>query len=433
MSFFVGRRPAVVSLLSLWAVAAFGCGQANQYEPPPPPSVTVAKPLVKTVTNYIEETGTTEAVEYVEVRARVRGFLEQINFEPGADVMAGDVLYVIEQAEYQAKVAAARADLDAKGVALTKAEIEYGRQQKLFVDAATAETNVVAAQADRDGAIAMQAASQAALDQAKLNLEYTEVRTPIDGRVGKTLVKVGNLVGDSGATHLTTVISYDPIYANFNINERVFLSLIVRRSRDERIEADQNEIPFFLARAGDDGFPFEGHFNYADLAVDQSTGTYAIRGIFPNPDQKIVPGLFVRVRIPIGIQEDALLIPELALGADQAGRYALVVSSQNIVERRNVTVGIKDGDMVVIDEGLGPDDWVVIQGVQRARAGAEVKPNQTLLAAGESEVVTVQSEIGQSVEETAPDTEVPDTNRAEVVPEEQGTVPDSANAPPNSP
>ena len=433
MSYFVGRRPAVVSLLSLWAVAAFGCGQANQYQPPPPPSVTVAKPLVKTVINYIEETGTTEAVENVEIRARVRGFLEQINFEPGADVKAGDVLYVIEQAEYQAKVAAAKAYLKAMGVALTKAEIEYDRQQKLFVDAATAETNVVAAQADRDGAIAAQEASQATLDQAKLNLDYTEVRTPIDGRVGKTLVKVGNLVGDSGATHLTTVISYDPIYANFNINERAFLSIINRAHRNERIKVDQNKIPFFLARAGDQGFPFEGHFNYADLAVDQSTGTYAIRGIFPNPDQKIVPGLFVRVRIPRSTQEDALLIPELALGADQAGRFALVVNNQNVIERCNVTVGVKDRDMVVIDAGLQPDDWVVIQGVQRARPGAEVLPNQTELARGESAVITVQSESVQRVEEAAPNTEDANTKDADAAPEEQGSVPDNANASPDSP
>ena len=421
--------PILAVPLSLLPLALLGCGEANQYQPPPPPTVTVAKPLVKTVTNYLEETGTTEAVQRVEIRARVKGFLETIEFEPGAEVAVGDSLYRIEETEYQARVDAAKADLRAANVALTRAQIEVDRQQNLIAENATAQATVDTADAERDGAVAAEAAAQANLNKAELDLSYTEVRSPIEGRVGKTFVKMGNLVGDGTATHLTTVIAYKPIYANFSINERAYLTLFKDSPGRTASDVDKAAIPFFLARAGDKGFPFEGHFDYADLAVDQSTGTYAVRGIFPNVDQRIVPGLFVRVRIPIGTQEDALLVPELALGADQAGRYLLVVDSENNVERRNVTVGIKHENMVVIDAGLQSDDWVVIQGVQRARPGAPVQPKQTELALGESEIVTAESDDGQPIEEMADDNA--EFDDAEL--ENAQTSPDDSTAPPESP
>ncbi len=369
-----------------------GCRQPNAYKPPPPPKVTVARPIQKSVVTYLEETGTTEAVEMVQIRARVSGFLEQVEFEPGAMVEANEVLYRIQRREFESKVKAAQADLEAKKVDLTRAEIELKRQQKLFAENATAETTLVAAKADRDAAIAAVDASDAVLDRDKLDLEYTVVTTPIAGRVGKTLVKSGNLVGDAEATHLTTVISYDPIYVNFNINENDLLDLLARGPRDKEASAKQEDIKVFLSRANDEGFPFEGHLNYTDLAVAQSTGTFAARGIISNPDRKILPGMFVQIRIPIGSNDNAILVPERAVGADQMGRYVLTVGPDNVVERHNVRVGVKEGQMIVITKGEKADDvavkadaWVIVNGIQRARTGAKVDPQQTTLKSGEAQ------------------------------------------------
>lgn len=371
-------------MFAVWIAIAAGCSRQNQYEPPPPPKVTVARPLQQTVTNYLEETGTTEAVELVAVRARVTGFLEEIRFEAGDETTEADVLYVIEQREYKAKVDAARAELDAQKAEQARAQAEYDRELELQVQDATSEREVVTAKAARDVAKAAVDAASAALDLAQRDLDYTEVRAPISGRVEKTLVKVGNLVDGVEATQLTTILQYDPIYANFNISERMFLKILDgARDRDKR-KIDKEQVKLYLQRADDKGFPFEGHFDYADLAVDQSTGTYMIRGIFPNPDRDIVPGLFVRIRLPLGVRENALLVPERAVGADQRGRYVLVVDDKGEVHRRNVTLGPRYGDMVVVkdeEDGLDADDWVIIEGLQRARPGAKVSPEQTELTA----------------------------------------------------
>jgi RND family efflux transporter MFP subunit len=255
----------------LWLALAWigGCAQPNEYQPPPPPSVTVAKPVRQTVTNYLEETGSTEPVEMVNIRARVSGYLEKINFEAGKDVQAGDVLYVIQQAEYKAKVDSAEAEAKSMEVSLKLAEIEFKRQENLVADNATAQTKVDQAEATRDGAKAALDAANAALEQAQLDFQYTEVKTPISGRVGKTLVKLGNLVGDSEATHLTTVISYDPIYVNFNISERALLRASHRSDRDPEERPDIATIKAYMRRAIDKGFPFAGNLEYADLGVDQ--------------------------------------------------------------------------------------------------------------------------------------------------------------------
>jgi len=367
--------PAAVAAVCLATLA--GCREAGQYQPPPPPPVTVSRPLQQSVTNYLEETGTTEAVERVEIRARVTGFLEEVRFEPGEGVEEDEVLYLIEQRPFQAAVDAANAQLAAADVELNRAEIDYKREQELMARDATSEQSLLVAKTERDSAEAAVQVAKAALDRAQLDLDYTEVKTPISGRVGKTLVKSGNLVDGNSATELTTVIKYDPIWANFNISERALLDL--SKSRDEEGKRDLKEIQAFLKRAGDRGYPYEGRLDYADLAVDQSTGTFMIRAAFANPDLEIVPGLFVQVRVPIGIEENALLVPERAIGSDQAGKYVLVVNSENKVERRDVLVASKHENLVVVAEGLLPDEWVIVEGLQRSRPGAEVNPTQTEL------------------------------------------------------
>jgi RND family efflux transporter MFP subunit len=388
-----------LTILCIAVTAIAGCAKPNEYQPPPPPSVTVAKPVRQTVTNYLEETGSTEAVQLVKVRARVDGYLEKINFEAGTEVKAGDILYVIQQREFKAKVDSAKAEVETMRVALELASIEYKRQQNLVADNATAQTKVDQAKAARDGATATLDAAKAALDQAELNLEYTEVKTPISGRVGKTLVKLGNLVGEGEATHLTTVMSYDPIWVNFNISERALLRASRKPDETSGERPDITKIEAFMRRAVDKGFPFQGHLDYADLGVDQSTGTFMIRGIFPNPKMDIFPGLFVRIRIPLGTTENAVLVPERALGADQAGRYAMIVGDDNVVERRNVEVGAKYEDLVVVTEGLSGDELVVIDGIQRSRPGAKVTPKESTLAGVEGSLETVEEGSQSPIED----------------------------------
>ncbi len=389
--------------LLAWSVLPLGCTGSDQYQPPDPPIVSVAQPVRQTITDFLEETGTTEAVQKVEIRARVRGFLEEMRFEPGKEVNQGDVLYVIQPQEYRAKAEAARAVVKSEEVELRRAEIEYQRQQRLLAENATAETSVVQAEAERDAAEAALDAAKAALDQAQLELQYTEVTTPISGRVGKTLVKVGNLVGDGESTHLTTVVKYDPIYVNFNISERALLALMESTPDTGQGQRDVQSVKVYLRRATDSDFPFEGHLDYADVAVDQSTGTFLVRGVIPNPERRIIPGLFVRVRIPVGKTENAVLIPERAIGADQAGRYVLAVNLQNRVERHNIRLGVRHKDLVVVDDGLKGDEWIIVDGVQRSRVGAEVTAEKTTLPPPSGDLETVQQEQPASGAGPSPD------------------------------
>ena len=383
--------PVLLSLAGLHSIT--GCNQPNVYQEPPPPDVKVASPIVQTVTNYLEETATTEAVAKVEIRARVEGVVDSVNFEPGTDVNQGDLLYEIEPELYQARVESAQAELLTQEARLKKAEVDKNREEELQARKATSAAAVVAAQAEFEGAKAAVLQSQAQLKQAKIDQQYTKVVAPISGRVGKTLVKQGNLVGGGmNADLLTTIIQYDPIYANFNISERRLLELMDGVDKEEDGTYDKKSIAIFLSRENDEDFPFEGHFDYADLSVDQSTGTFLIRGIFPNPTRKMFPGLFVSVRMPVGEQKDAILIPIRALGEDQAGEYVLVVNSENKVERRAIQSGMKVGDMMVVEEGLSADDTIVIDGLQRARPGAKVSPERIELKADKQEVETVSSD-----------------------------------------
>jgi membrane fusion protein (multidrug efflux system) len=369
--------------------------------------VTVTRPVISTVTKYLDETGTTEAVDRVEVRARVRGFLEKVRFQDGDNVEKDDPLYLIQPLEHQAAFDAAEADLaianaevnaanaevGANDVGLRRAELEVTRQENLFKNNATAESKVQTAVAERDGAIAAVAAAKAkvgaaeaavtaataAKTQAKLELDYCTINAPIDGRVERTLVKVGNLVGDGEATHLTTMVSYDPIHVYFNISERSLLRARSGVKDKPRERPDITRIKAYLRRAVDEGFPFEGNLDYADLGVDQSTGTFTIRAVFPNKSLELFPGLFVRVRVPIGTVENAVLLPERCVAVDQAGRFVLILDDQNVVARCNVKLGEKYGELVVIADGLDGTETVVIDGIQRARPGATVTPKEIQL------------------------------------------------------
>lgn len=348
-------------------------------EAPPvaPPQVTVSRPLKQAVTNFAEYTGITEAVESVEIRARVEGYLERINFAPGSNVTQGDLLFVIDPKPFEAKLAQAEAELAREQAALKSAEATLQRRELALSERAVSEIAVIQARADRDVFLAAIEAAKAAIQTTRLDLSYATIRAPISGRISRNLVDVGNLVGATERTLLATIVKDDPIYVYFNVSERDYL--YYQKHHGEEVTATNPDAypPMYLGLADDKGFPHEGRGDYVGNRIDASSGTIQVRGIFPNPDHLILPGLFARIRVPIGTQQDALLVPEQALGADQQGRYLLVVNKDNVVEYRGVRIGTKVDGKCVIEEGLNPDERVIISGIQRALPGAKVEPKES--------------------------------------------------------
>lgn len=379
-SFSSTRSTAIAGILFLLAVLP-SCG-GNEYAPPPPPSVTVDRPEVRDVTEYSEFTGTTRAVESVKIRARVEGFLISMHFQPGDDVKKGDLLFIIDPEPFEVALESAKADLESNQAELDLAEEEYTRTRTMYDRQATSEIQLIKMRAQRAKARAAVAASNAAIHAAQLNIDYAHVKAPITGRVGRHLVDIGNLVGSSGvSTHLAEMVRYSPLYVYFYLSEREVLA-VQERSKARRAtsgrEFDRNNItPVEIARANDKGFPYHGQVDYSALEVDSNTGTWEVRGVFENEgvlDEIIVPGTFVRVRLPIGEYKDALLVTESALGADQSGRYLLVVNDKNVVEQRRIEVGALVDGKRVIASGIRADDRVIVNGLLRARPGATVNP-----------------------------------------------------------
>ena len=278
---------------------------------------------------------------------------------------------------FQAKLDRALAELANRQAVLQLAEYDYRRTEGLFKDDAASEFERVKAQSDWEAAQAAVKAAEAAVDEARLNLGYTRIHAPLSGRISRTLVDAGNLVGAGEYTLLTTIVKEDPIYAYFSASERKLLEYLEKHPEKRQPMKPQEPGPLYMGLSNESGFPHEGRIDWADNRIDASTGTIQIRGVFPNPDHVILPGLFVRLRAPIDIREDALLITERALGADQGGRYLLVANHQNVVEKRYVEIGTLLDGMRIIEKGLAPDDWVIIKGVQRAREGITVNPTQT--------------------------------------------------------
>ena len=370
-----GARGARVLLV---AAAALGSAcRGNRYEPPPPPEVTVSRPVDQEVTTYSEFSGHTAAVEAVDVRARVRGYLESINFTPGTDVQQGALLFVIEPDLYQAKVEQAQADLEGKEAQYRGAEAQLAITQTIFERSAGSRIDVVQKTQQRDLAKAEVAIARATLEAARLDLSYTHIYAPISGRIDRNLVDVGNLVGSGEATLLTSIVRPDPIYAYFTTSERELLQYRkLQREKRTVAPAGQHNVAY-LALATDTGFPREGKIDYSGNQVDPDTGTIEVRAVFPNPDRVILPGLFVRVRLPF-TRERALLVPEEAISADQGGEYLLTVDDKNVVQYRRVHVGpTADGSLRVVEDGIGAEDWVIVNGLQRARPGSAVNPTRT--------------------------------------------------------
>jgi RND family efflux transporter MFP subunit len=379
--------PAVhVPLIPLAALGAFalvlsGCGQDNRYVAPPPPKVTVVVPLQQPVTRYLEATGNTAAVNTTNLVARVSGFLQEINYKDGDQVKEGATLFVIEPEPYKLKLEQAQAAEVAAQATLKQTEAEYERQTDLASRQIASKQTLDNALANRDSAQAKLRQAQVDTKQAAINLGYTQVKAPFDGVVTARLVSLGELVGANGPTQLATIVETAPIYVNFTVNEQEVLRVRAELRRLGIKPEELKKVPVEVGLQSDEGYPHTGMLDYAAPSVTQSTGTLAVRAILPNKDQVLLPGYFVRVRIAEDPQE-ALLIPDVALGADQGGRYVLVVNKDNVVEQRKVVTGPKVGELRAIDGGLKPDDRVIVSGLLRAIPGQKVDPQlQTIAAA----------------------------------------------------
>jgi RND family efflux transporter MFP subunit len=362
--------------LALFLLAAVaGCKEENKYEPPPASKVGVAQPVKRPVTRYLELTGNTVSLDKVELVARVKGFLQQINYTDGSMVKKGDVLFVIEPAPYEAKVLQEESEVTAAKAASDFAEAEFQRQHSLSQTTPFGwQAKFYEAQRNRDEKRAQLQKAQAALESAKIELGYTKVTAPFDGIVTTHLVAVGALVGSSSPTALATILRLDPIYVTANFSEQDVLRIIADPSGIST--ADLGKIPIELGLMTDTGYPHKGVIDYIAPQVDPSTGTLRLRGVFANPNYALLPGLFAHVRVPPsqGPEKEELLVPETAFGSDQAGRYVLVVDKDNIVDKRSVTVGPAVDDLRVVEKGLAPEDRVIVAGLMRAIPGQKVNP-----------------------------------------------------------
>jgi len=353
----------------------------------PVPKVTVSQPLKRELGQFGEYTGQVEAVDNVEIRARVTGYLNEVKYVEGDLVEQGAELFKIDPRPFEAVLEAANAEVERWHSQIVKTQADLDRQLKLQAKSATTQEDVDSAKAARLNADASLKKAEAAVVSAELDVEFTSIRSPVKGRVSRALITKGNLVtaDQSLGTPLTTVISVDPMYVYFDVDEYTILELMNRTREEEAGEKPDDahvrdrKIPVSISLANETGFPHEGVLDFVDNRVDQQTGTLRARARFDNSKEFLVAGLFVRVRIPLGKPKQQLLVPEVAIGSDLNLQYVLVVNEKNIVEKRPVTLGIRtDDNLRAVLTGLGPEDWVITNGISAARetfpVEAEKKP-----------------------------------------------------------
>ena len=355
-----------------------GCDKpAIQAAAPPPAPVTVAQPAKRTVTDWDEFTGRFEAMEEVQIRARVGGFVESIQFKDGDFVKPGDLLYVIDSRPFEAVALQADGQLaDARAKAeLARRELE--RALTLVTTSAVSESIVDQRRQTLQAAHAAEMQAEGALKAAKLNIEFTHVIAPLAGRISRHLVSVGNLVqgADSGATLLTSIVSLDPIYIYFDMDEATYLKYNKLWFEGKRPSSRDTANPVHITLANETKPSREGKMDFLDNRMDVSTATLRSRAIVPNKDISILPGQFARVRLIGSAPYEALLLPDAAIATDQSRKIVFVVNDENVVEVRTVMLGPLDGGLRVIREGLKADDKVIIDGIQRARVNAKVAPH----------------------------------------------------------
>jgi len=397
-----------------------GCARKKDAPPPPPPpQVVVAKPAVFPVQRYLEFNGYLEAVETVQITARVKGFLNDIKFTEGAEVKKTDLLFEIDPREYQAAFKKAQADKLKAMAEVKRAKADEDRARQLLTTQAISQEEFQQRIASRETADAVLKQTEAAIETAQLDLDYTKISAPIDGQINRTLVTRGNLVGQNENTLLTTIVGVEELFVYFDVPERDLIEYL-RGLRDKpESKSPTGGTPITFGISTDDGYPHEGKIDFRENKVDTATGTVRLRGRLKNPKvppgnvRKFYPGLYARVRIPLGDEKPQFVIPEDALLTGQEGRYVYVIGDGNVVQKRTVTMGPsvwrappkggapapwtltnpkpspekKDGppggpppapvvrSVVAIDDGLKEGDRVIVNGLQRARPGAAVAPD----------------------------------------------------------
>ncbi|HXX26176.1 MAG TPA: efflux RND transporter periplasmic adaptor subunit [Pseudolabrys sp.] len=371
------RLGAALALATL--VATCGEGQ-KQAGPPPPPAVTVAKPIKRTVFDFDEYVGRFTAINSVEIRARVSGYLDGIHFKDGQLVKQGDLLFTIDKRPFQFTLDQARANLQTakSNLAYTEADLNRGRElvgQKTITEQIFEQR----AQAFRN-AQASVAGSEAAVRQAELDLQFTELRSPVDGRIGDRRVSVGNLVtggASGGTTLLGTIVSTDPIYFEFTFDEASFLRYERMAKGGSDIASRNASVQVALKLIDENDFDHEGRMDFVDNVIDRSTGTIRGRAVLANPNGIFTPGMFARVRVPASPPYEGLLLPDAAIGTEQARKFVLTVNAENTAVPKYVTLGqVTKDNLRVIKDGIGPDDTIIVNGLLRARPGQKVTPQE---------------------------------------------------------
>jgi RND family efflux transporter MFP subunit len=354
-----------------------------QFSPQPSPPVAVAKPRVQSVSNSVEITGNAAAVNAVKLVARVEGYLEKQHYQDGAFVQKGDLLFTVQQDQYKDQLQQAQAQVLAAQASLSYAKTELVRYTALVKKDAATQTEVDKWHYQRLTADAQLLGAQAQVALAKLNLGYTEVRAPFDGIAGKHLIDPGNVVGGGGQqSALAEITQLDPIYVVANLSEQDVLKIRTNLGQHRLTLADLHKVPVDVGLSDESGFPHQGTIEYVAPALDPATGTLLVRGILANPDRKLLPGFFVRMRLPMGkVDQNALLVPDRALQEDQGGRYLLIVNKEDVVQQRYVKLGELVGALRVITSGVKPDDRVVVGDLWRASPGTKVTPQLTAIDA----------------------------------------------------
>jgi RND family efflux transporter MFP subunit len=370
----------LVAAASTATLLLAACARDEAAQPgaaPPLPEVTVAAAVSRKVTDSGEFTGRFEAVERVEVRPRVSGYISSVNFKEGSDVRKGDVLFIIDPRPYQAERDKAAAGLAQARSQLALAISERERATKLLAQHALSQEEYDTRTAGNEQAQANVEAAKAALDAAALNLEFTRVTAPISGRISRALVTSGNFV-TNGQTPLTTLVSLDPIYVTFDGDEQEYLRYI-KGARDDADDGHGTRNPVQVGLANESGFPHQGVMVFIDNALDPMTGTIRSRALFDNHEREFTPGLFARIRLLGSSQHDAVLVNDSAIGTDQTVRYVLVVGKDNKVEYRPVQLGPVVDGLRVVQSGLTAGETIVVNGLQRVRPGAQVSTQRVAM------------------------------------------------------
>ena len=353
-----------------------GCGKQAKQAAPPPPTVSVVQPVQREVIEWDEYIGRLESPESVEIRARVSGYLDKVHFKEGKEVKKGDLLFTIDRRPYKADLDRAVADYERAQSQTELAKNDADRAQKLILTRAISTEDYDTKVKTYTSAQAAEKSAKATLDLATLNWEFTEIHAPIDGRISRAIVTEGNLISGgisgAGATLLTTIVSLNPLYLYGDADERAILKYRRLSQEGKRVSARDAEIPAEMALADETGFPHRGYMDFVDNRVDPNTGTIRARGVFSNADHSLSPGFFARIRIPGSGKYPALLIPDRALGSDQAQKFVYVINAEKKAEFRPVKIGPMIDGLRVVKEGLKPGEPIIVEGLLRVRPGVVV-------------------------------------------------------------